>query len=195
MTMLAARRAVVLLAAIGAAAGACSSGSTGPRGATLVTRGSGNPKGGSGALTVTSPAFAPGGRIPVRYTCSGDNVSPPLRWAGTPPAARELAVAVLDPDAPSGTFTLWVLAGLAPTLPDLDVGQRPPGAVEARGSSGEVGYTGPCPPDGKTHHYRFIVYALGSPSGLAPGAPASAALATITTRAIATGELVGTFGR
>ena len=146
-------------------------------------------------MRVTSPAFNAGDPIPVRYTCLGDNVSPPLGWSGVPSAAVELAVVVDDPDAPNGTFVHWVLAGLPPTRTVLAAGERPPGAVEARGSSGEVGYTGPCPPNHQTHHYRFTVYALRARSGVTAGASSSTALPAITTNALATGTLVARFGR
>ena len=83
-----------------------------------------------------------------------------------PPAAAELAVVVDDPDASSGVFYHWVIARLAPSTTSLADGQRPAGAVETLGSSGQPGYTGMCPPDKQTHHYRFTVYALRGPSGV-----------------------------
>ena len=136
-----------------------------------------------------------GATIPVRYTCVGDNQSPPLAWRGVPPGAAELAVVVDDPDAPQGTFVHWVLTGLAPARTALDAGERPPAAVEARGSSGETGYTGPCPPNHQTHRYRFTVYALRAPAGVAPGAPFSTALSALQSRALASGTLTAKFGR
>ena len=30
------------------------------------------------SLTLTSPALTEGGEIPARYTCEGDDISPPL---------------------------------------------------------------------------------------------------------------------
>src|SRR5437899_8252088 len=55
-------------------------------------------------ITVTSSVLQEGQPIPVRYTCSGDGVSPPLQWSGVPKEAGSVAVVVDDPDAPSGTF-------------------------------------------------------------------------------------------
>jgi Raf kinase inhibitor-like YbhB/YbcL family protein len=65
-------------------------------------------------LSLTSPAFPSGGRIPVKYTRDGQNVSPPLAWHDTPEQARSFAVVVEDPDAPSGTFRHWAISNIGP---------------------------------------------------------------------------------
>jgi Raf kinase inhibitor-like YbhB/YbcL family protein len=138
-------------------------------------------------MTVSSTAFQPGAPIPVRYTCKGDNLSPPLRWSAPPAGTVELALVVDDPDAPGGTFVHWVLAGIPASLTQLAENQVPSGAVEARD------YTGPCPPSGPTHHYRFTVYALGRSPGIQQGADQQQAIAAIQGAATAQGQLVGTF--
>src|SRR5947207_2174390 len=61
------------------------------------------------SLTITSPAFQPGGTIPAKYTCDGANISPPLKWTGVPPGTKSLALICDDPDAPAGTWVHWVL--------------------------------------------------------------------------------------
>ena len=58
---------------------------------------------------ISSPAFMDGGRIPRKYTCDGDNVAPPLEWSGAPDGSKSVAIICEDPDAPSGTFTHWVV--------------------------------------------------------------------------------------
>jgi phosphatidylethanolamine-binding protein (PEBP) family uncharacterized protein len=63
----------------------------------------------------------------------------------------------------------------------------PSGALEARE------YTGPCPPGGPAHHYRFTVYALGRSPGIQEGADPQRAIAAIQAAATAQGQLVGTF--
>ena len=50
--------------------------------------------GAASAFTLASTAFSQGGAIPSRYTCEGDNVSPPLRWTGVPAQARTLVLIV-----------------------------------------------------------------------------------------------------
>ncbi|MGH9259637.1 MAG: YbhB/YbcL family Raf kinase inhibitor-like protein, partial [Acidimicrobiales bacterium] len=62
-------------------------------------------------ITLRSPAFADGDSIPRRFSCDGDDVSPPLEWSGAPSSTVELALLVEDPDAPGGTFVHWVLWG------------------------------------------------------------------------------------
>ena len=145
-------------------------------------------------ITVTSPAFAEGGRIPDKYTCDGANVSPPLAWTGVPGDARNVALVVDDPDAPSGTYTHWVVLDLATSVVGSEEGSVPAGGVQAQNSAGRASYFGPCPPSG-THRYRFTVYALSGPAGLGAGAGLSEALGALEERAIAWGRLTATYDR
>lgn len=143
-------------------------------------------------IRVTSSAFAADAPIPTAYSCKGDNIAPPLAWTGIPSGAREIALVVDDPDAPSGTYTHWILFGLAPSTASLAEGVVPAGAKQARNSAGHPAYDGPCPPSG-THHYRFTIYTLDAPIDLADGASKDAALDAISDHATAQGRLVGTF--
>jgi Raf kinase inhibitor-like YbhB/YbcL family protein len=145
-------------------------------------------------IAVTSAAFADGQQVPVRYTCDGDNVSPPLSWQNLPAGTRAVALVVDDPDAPRGTFVHWVLLDLPAGTTSLSEGAVPAGAVQANNSAGKAAYTGPCPPSG-THHYRFTVHALSEPTRLRDGAKLDQALQAIATSGIARGRLVGTYAR
>ena len=120
------------------------------------------------ALRLTSPAFTHQGPIPAKYTCDGDDVSPPLAWTGVPAKARSLALIVDDPDAPDPkapkrTWVHWVVYNLPAadgSFPeDVDSGQLPTGAREGTNDWPRVGYGGPCPPIGR-HRYFFKLYAL-----------------------------------
>ncbi|HEV8649785.1 MAG TPA: YbhB/YbcL family Raf kinase inhibitor-like protein [Actinomycetes bacterium] len=146
-------------------------------------------------IGVTSSAFAEGAPIPRRFTCAGQDTAPPLAWSGVPRDATQLALVVDDPDAPGGTYVHWVLFRLDPGLSGLDQGRLPPGARQARNSAGEAGYTGPCPPGGPAHHYRFTLYALSQQLDLSDGARLDAALEAIGQAAIAQGRLTGVFAR
>jgi Raf kinase inhibitor-like YbhB/YbcL family protein len=147
------------------------------------------------SISVTSRGFQDGGKIPRKYTCDGDDVSPPLTWKGVPPNAGSLALVVDDPDAPRGTFTHWVVLDLDPTTTALDEARLPTGAAkQAKNSAGRPKYFGPCPPSG-THHYRFTVYALSEATGLPDGAELDEALSAIETRALARGRLTGLYSR
>jgi Raf kinase inhibitor-like YbhB/YbcL family protein len=143
-----------------------------------------------GSIAVTSPAFGDGDRIPEEFTCRGDGASPPLAWTGLPPGTRSVAVVVLDPDAPGGTFVHWVLVGVPADQAGLAAGAVPSGATQARNSAGGLGWTPPCPPSG-THHYRFTVYALDGPVDVADGADPDTAIRAVRDAATAEGTLTG----
>jgi Raf kinase inhibitor-like YbhB/YbcL family protein len=143
-------------------------------------------------LTVRSPAFAEGGPIPRDFTCKGANISPPLQWSGVPSTARALALVVSDPDAPGGTYTHWIDFNIDPSATSVGAGAVPRGGRQAENSAGHARYDGPCPPSG-THHYRFTVYVLRSPSTLPDGIGTDRALGAIAGKAIARGTLTGTF--
>jgi Raf kinase inhibitor-like YbhB/YbcL family protein len=146
------------------------------------------------SITVQSTEFSAGEPIPMRYTCDGENISPPLSWAGIPPNSGALALVVDDPDAPRGTYTHWVVVNINPAITSLGIGEVAAGARLVVNSAGDAAYTGPCPPSG-THHYRFTVYALSHP--LEPDRTRSLkdALAAIRAAATARGQLVGTYHR
>jgi Raf kinase inhibitor-like YbhB/YbcL family protein len=146
-------------------------------------------------INVSSSAFDDGAAIPRRYTCEGENVSPPLAWSGVAAGTAEVALVVDDPDAPRGTYVHWVVVGLDPGLTRLAEGAVPPGARQLPNSAGSAAWTGPCPPPGPAHHYRFTVYALQRPPEVAGDADPEAAVQAIEAAATARGRLVGTFGR
>jgi Raf kinase inhibitor-like YbhB/YbcL family protein len=113
-------------------------------------------------MKITSTAFAEGQPIPKRYTCDGENVSPPLAWSGVPAAAKGLVLVVDDPDAPGGLFTHWIVFNLPPSTSSLPEGVKPAGGIsQGTNDFGKAGYGGPCPPKGR-HRYVFHLFALES---------------------------------
>ena len=152
------------------------------------------------SLQLRSPAFPPGGPIPSRYTCDGENLSPPLRWSSPPPQAASLALICDDPDAPRGRWIHWVLFGLPPQADSLAEGaagggQLPQGARQGRNDFGELGYGGPCPPPGPAHRYFFHLYALDTLLALPPGLRAQELEKAMEGHLVATGQLMGTYAR
>ena len=120
------------------------------------------------SLIVTTEAFSAGGDIPVRYTCEGANISPPLAWSGVPAQAKSLALVVDDPDAPDPaaprmTWVHWVLYNIPPDSSGLPEGvtasELLAGTREGINDWSRTGYGGPCPPIGR-HRYFHKLYAL-----------------------------------
>jgi Raf kinase inhibitor-like YbhB/YbcL family protein len=144
-------------------------------------------------MQLRSEAFAHGEPIPSRYTCDGQNVSPPLAWADVPREAPALALLVDDPDAPGGSFTHWLAWGLDPDSGGLREGE--PAPLEGRNDFGVIGYRGPCPPPGKPHRYVFELYALSSHTALPPGTRRREFERAIQSRTLATAQIVGTYRR
>jgi Raf kinase inhibitor-like YbhB/YbcL family protein len=149
------------------------------------------------AITVTSPAFAPGERIPKKhaYAPEGANISPALRWSGVPKPTKELALLCDDPDAPMAEpWVHWVLYKLPPTATGLQEGTAE--GIAGVNSWDEEAWGGPLPPKGHgTHHYHFKVFALDAALDLKAGATKADLLKAIKGHVLAQGELVGTYSR
>jgi Raf kinase inhibitor-like YbhB/YbcL family protein len=150
-------------------------------------------------LTITSPAFAHQAAIPIRYTCDGEDLSPPLEWSDPPPGTESLALVADDPDAPRGTWVHWVIynipaqaRGLPEALPaDLELAD---GSVQGRNSWPKTGYGGPCPPSG-THRYYFKLYALDTMLDLESGESKKSLLQAMKGHILAEAQLLGTYAR
>lgn len=147
----------------------------------------------SDLFTLTSAAFAPGGEIPVEYTCDDVGNAPPFSWANVPPGTAELALVITDPDA--GGYVHWFITKIDPTTAGLGPRVAPQGAVEVKNSGGTTAYAPICPPAGATHQYEFTLYALDKPTGLTAQADANAAITTLATSAIGTAVLTGDYTR
>jgi Raf kinase inhibitor-like YbhB/YbcL family protein len=145
-------------------------------------------------LHVNSSAFSEGKPIPEKYTCDGQNVSPPLTWTGAPANTSSFAIIVDDPDAPSGTFTHWVLYDLPAGVTELKEAASGSGK-EGVNDFGKKGYGGPCPPPGGPHRYFFRVYALDRASLGRAGLSKQEVLAAMKSHILAEGQLIGTYKR
>src|SRR5512139_1600318 len=120
------------------------------------------------AMSLSSPAFAPGGEIPALFTCEGRDLSPALDWTGVPEAAKSLVLIVDDPDAPDPaapktTWVHWVLYNLPPQIAGLaeavTAKALTAGTLEGTNDWKKTGYGGPCPPIGR-HRYFHKLFAL-----------------------------------
>jgi Raf kinase inhibitor-like YbhB/YbcL family protein len=144
-------------------------------------------------VKLTSAAFADGSESPGRFTCDGDDVSPPLAWTPPPDGTRSLALCVDDPDAGRYPFTHWLAWGLVATAGGLEEGEAAPG--EGRNDFGAPGWRGPCPPPGKPHRHIFRLYALDADPQLGPADRRLSFDRAVEGHVLATAELVGTYGR
>ena len=116
-------------------------------------------------FTLTSSAFAEGEPIPEKYSCKGEDISPPLAWAGAPDGTQSFALIMDDPDAPVGTWDHWLVFNIPAEVRELPenmpVGMKfgDVAVVFGQNSWRRSDYGGPCPPSG-THRYFFKLYAL-----------------------------------
>jgi Raf kinase inhibitor-like YbhB/YbcL family protein len=152
-------------------------------------------------LRLTSPAFADGQPIPVKYTCEGKDLSPPLMWSDIPNRVRSLVLIVDDPDAPDPkapkmTWVHWVLYNLPPNTTGLAEGVQ----AESLPRGTEVGlndwkratYGGPCPPIGR-HRYFHKLYALDTVLSGLDRPTKSEIEAAMKGHVLAEAQLVGTY--
>jgi hypothetical protein len=155
-------------------------------------------------MKISSSAFQDGDPVPKKYTGDGQDISPPLRFSGVPAEARELALIVDDPDAPSPQpWVHWVMYKIPAEVDNLPEGVNPslrvsqPGhALQGKNSWDRIGYGGPAPPEGHgTHHYYFKLYALDEPLSLEPGLDKEALLAAMKGHIITEAQVVGTYER
>jgi hypothetical protein len=151
-------------------------------------------------LQLTSAAFTQGSPIPVKYTCEGQDVSPPLRWRDAPEGARSFALIADDPDAPAGTWVHWVLYNLPASAAELPEGVPASesiagGGQQGRNDFGRLGYGGPCPPRGGPHRYFFKLYALDAELNLPARAAKQDVERAMRGHILAEGQLMGTYKR
>lgn len=152
-------------------------------------------------LTVTSTAFSPNGSIPVKYTCEGPGVSPPLEVGGIPAGAKSVVLIVEDPDAPdpanpTRVVSHWVAYNIPPNTSRLaeNVSKSgfPTEAAQGLNERNAVGYMGPCPPIGR-HRYYFKVSALNTVLTGLNKPKKSDVEAAMKGHIVGTGELIGTY--
>jgi Raf kinase inhibitor-like YbhB/YbcL family protein len=117
-------------------------------------------------LRLNSPAFLDGTPIPAKYTCEGEDISPPLAWSGIPDGTKSLVLIVDDPDAPDPkapkiVWVHWVVYNLPPGADGLAEGLKvlPQDAKVGLNDWKRTAYGGPCPPIGR-HRYFHKLYAL-----------------------------------
>lgn len=152
-------------------------------------------------LRLSSKAFEHLGPIPRKYTCEGEDVSPPLEWSAAPDGTASFALVVEDPDAPDPeapkvTWVHWILYNLPPEARGLEEGvpseRLPPGTLPGRNDWKRTGYGGPCPPIGR-HRYFHRLYALDRRLPELGGPRRPELLKAMEGHILAGAELIGTY--
>lgn len=150
-------------------------------------------------MEIRSDAFTEGGMIPTKYTCDGENISPPLSWTGIPEGTRTFALICDDPDAPGGTWVHWLIWNLPVTARELvehipPVELLPGGAEQGKNDFRKIGYGGPCPPRGN-HRYFFKLFALDNQLPLKHGAIKTDLLKAMNGHILSEALLMGRYQR
>ncbi len=150
--------------------------------------------GGNMELTIQSSAFNNNGSIPTKYSCNGDNISPPIHWKNIPAKTNSLVLIVDDPDAPMGVWDHWIIFNIPKTTTQFseNLTALPTGAQYGKNSWGKLSYGGPCPPSGE-HRYIFTLYALDTLLDLSQGADKTQIENAMQGHILATAKLMGKY--
>lgn len=137
--------------------------------------------------------------MPVKYTCQGQDISPPLSFSDVPAHTKSLALILVDPDAPSGKFVHWVIYNIPPETAELEenikkTAKFADGTMQGLNDFGRIGYGGPCPPFG-THRYYFKLYALDTLLNLKPGVKETDLLKVLFHHNIAEAHFMGKYSK
>lgn len=151
-------------------------------------------------MNLTSKVFENGKTIPAKYTCQGENISPPLEWTKVPKDAESLALICDDPDDSNSfsPFSHWVLYNIPVNTSNIQEqvereGDLPEGTLQGLNDFGYVGYGGPCPPRGETHQYHWRLFALDASFEPKAGATREEFMNWALTHTIEEAELVAQY--
>ncbi|MES2121427.1 MAG: YbhB/YbcL family Raf kinase inhibitor-like protein [Chlamydiota bacterium] len=149
-------------------------------------------------MELKSSAFTPSGKIPAKFSCDGENISPELLISGVPAEAKSLVLIMDDPDVPESVrqermWDHWVVFNIPPETKRIPENTEPPG-VGGKNTGGDLGYQGPCPPD-REHRYFFKLYALDCKLDLAQGATKKEVEQAMEDHVLAETQLMGRYKR
>lgn len=147
-------------------------------------------------MKIISSAFENNQTIPVKYTCDGADLNPPLIISDIPDGTKSLALIADDPDAPMGTWVHWTVWSISPGTAEIGENSVPSGAIEGTTNFGKPGYGGPCPPKGHgIHHYFFKLYALDTELALPAEAGKEAIEKAMEGHVLAEARIIGLYRR
>lgn len=145
-------------------------------------------------LTLTSPSFTTGNKIPAKYTCDGDDINPELQISGVPTGSASLVLIVDDPDATSGRWVHWVISNISPDTTTIAENSVPSGSTLGQNDFKISTYRGPCPPE-EEHRYFFKLYALDIRLNTLSSSTAQDIERLMEGHILATSELIGIYER
>ena len=151
-------------------------------------------------FNIHSSAFQHKKDIPAKYTCQGEDVSPPLSWEEVPEGTETYALIMDDPDAPNDIFTHWLIFNIPVETTEVPEaiptnGELSDGTRQGANDFGNTGYAGPCPSPGERHRYRFNFYALNKHLNLEGGTSKTQIIAAMEGAILDRYELIGMFER
>jgi len=152
-------------------------------------------------MKLTSSAFKDGGKIPSKYTCDGQNISPPLEISDVPKNAKSLVLVMDDPDIPSfvkeragiEVWDHWIVFNIPAETKEITEGKNPKG-VMGKNAGGKLAYGSPCPPD-REHRYFFKLYAIDSELKLPAGTTKAQIEQAMQSHILAQATLIGKYER
>jgi para-nitrobenzyl esterase len=154
------------------------------------------PAKGDAKLTVSTPAWKPGGDIPFENTQYRGNVFPGLQWNAGPSGTQSYVIIMQDPDAMRNGAPIlhWTMFNISGTVTKLDAGMTAPPAgaqfgPNIRGASQP--YMGPRTPPGPKHRYHLQVFALDTTLGLQSNAGYGDLTDGMRGHVLASGEVTG----
>ncbi|HVI64360.1 MAG TPA: YbhB/YbcL family Raf kinase inhibitor-like protein [Bradyrhizobium sp.] len=156
-------------------------------------------------MRLNSTAFADGSAIPRRFTCDGEDLSPPLNWSDAPTGTRSFALLCDDPDAPAGTWHHWAAYDIPATLTMLALGAASDAEKRLGSSRQSMIFNGPATAAHarrvataciSLHHYHFRLLALSVDHLPIGGTPSCREVEREARRhTFAEGTLVGVYKR
>ena len=160
------------------------------------------------SIAVTSTKFNETRRIPRQYSCTREDISPPISWGEAPAGTVSLALVVDSNQHAGPPWVHWVLWGIPANVRALPeaVPNTPlapsvgPNAAQGTNTEENIGWTGPCPTPvllSREHQasavaqYTFKLFALDTELTLGSETTKNDLLEAIDGHVLAGGELVG----
>ncbi|WP_395476944.1 YbhB/YbcL family Raf kinase inhibitor-like protein [Rickettsia endosymbiont of Pantilius tunicatus] len=148
---------------------------------------------------ITSTAFKHNERIPDKFTCKGQNISPHLEWSGFSSDTKSFVLIMDDPDAPvelappQGIWDHWIIYNIPASITQLQEGEVNDDIKVLNNGWKEKKYGGPCPSAGKPHRYFFKLYALNDYLELEEDASKQDLVLALQKHLLGQAELIGIY--